>query len=143
LSLALLDVRQGNIAEAQQTLLRGQKRIPGSGKLYWGLGVSAAMQGNSTEAASQLEHAIDLLPQWSGGYSTLGVLYFQIGQITKARAVLVRLKSSSVSAGIDTERIEQVLDHASATPSDSEQSLTVAGKSQFLQFALALADKTL
>src|ERR1700722_105011 len=31
LSLALLDLRQGNIAEAQQTLLRGQKRIPGSG----------------------------------------------------------------------------------------------------------------
>jgi len=143
LSLALLDLRQGNIADAQQTLLIGQKRIPGSGKLYWGLGVTAAMQGNTAEATRQLEHAIDLLPQWSGGYSTLGVLYFQIGQITKARAVLVRLKSSSVSAGIDIERIEQVLDHASETPSDSEESLNATSKSQFLQFALALADKTL
>jgi tetratricopeptide (TPR) repeat protein len=143
LSLALLDLRQGNIAGAQQTLLKGQKRIPGSGKLYWGLGVTAAMQGNSGEAARQLELAVDLLPQWSGGYSTLGVLYFRTGQITKAREVLDRFKNSTVSSSLDIERIEQVLDRASATPSVSQESLTVADKSQFLQFALSLADKTL
>jgi tetratricopeptide (TPR) repeat protein len=143
LSLALLDLRQGNLSDAQQTLLVGQKRIPGSGKLYWGLGVTAAMQGNTTDAARELEHAVDLLPQWSGGYSTLGVLYFQSGQIAKARDVLDRFKNSSVSASLDIERIEQVLDRASATPSTSQESLTVANKSQFLQFALSLADKTL
>jgi tetratricopeptide (TPR) repeat protein len=143
LSLALLDLRQGNIAGAQQTLLKGQKRMPGSGKLYWGLGVTAAMQGNSGEAARQLELAVDLLPQWSGGYSTLGVLYFRTGQITKAREVLDRFKNSSVSASLDIERIEQVLDRASTTPSVNQESLTVADKSQFLQFALSLADKTL
>jgi thioredoxin-like negative regulator of GroEL len=101
------------------------------------------MQGNTAEAERQLEQAVDLLPQWSGGYSTLGVLYFQTGQVAKARDVLDRFKNSSVSASLDIERIEQVLDRASATPSVSQESMTVANKSQFLQFALSLADKTL
>jgi len=143
LSLALLDLRQGNLVDAQQTLVVAQKRIPGSGKLYWGLGVTAAMQDNAADAVRQLEHAVDLLPQWSGGYSTLGVFYFETGQIAKARDVLDRFKNSSVSASLDIERIEQVLDHASATPSVRQESLIVADKSQFLQFALSLADKTL
>jgi Flp pilus assembly protein TadD len=98
---------KGTLADAQQTLLMGQKRIPGSGKLYWGLGVTAAMQGNTAEAARQLEHAVDLLPQWSGGYSTLGVLYFQIGQITKAREVLDRFKNSSVSASLISKELSK------------------------------------
>jgi tetratricopeptide (TPR) repeat protein len=143
LSLALLDLRQGNLVDAQQTLLRGQKRIPGSGKLYWGLGVTAAVQGNTAVAARDLEQAVDLLPQWSGGYSALGVLYFQTGQITKARDILDRLRNSSASASLDLERIEQVLDGASATPPDKQASLSAAGKLQFLQFALSLADRTL
>jgi tetratricopeptide (TPR) repeat protein len=143
LSLALLDLRQGDIADAQHTLLTGQKRIPESGKLYWGLGVTAAMEGDSGEAARQLAHAVDLLPQWSGGYSTLGVLYFETGQITKAREVLSRFKSSTVSSSLDVEKIEQVLDRASTTPSVRKESLTVADKSQLLQFALSLADRTL
>ena len=49
LSLALLDLRGGDIEEAQQILLKGQARIPASGKLYWGLGLTAAMQGNTNE----------------------------------------------------------------------------------------------
>lgn len=143
LSLALLDLRRGNIADAQHTLLTGRKRIPESGKLCWGLGLTAAMQGNSDEAARQLEHTVDLLPQWSGGYSTLGVLYFETGQITKAREVLDRFKNSTVSSSLDVDKIEQVLERASTTNSVNKESLTVADKSQLLQFALSLADKTL
>lgn len=143
LSLALLDLRQGNIAGAQKTLLIGQKRVPGSGKLYWGLGVTSAMQGNTAEAIRQLERAVDLRPQWSGGYSTLGVLYFETGQIAKAREVLDRLRNSSVSASLDTEKIKQALDRASSTHSDTQEPLTGPNQSQFLQFALSLADKTL
>ncbi len=143
LSLALIELRQGNIADAQETLLKGQKRIPGSGKLYWGLGVTAAMQDKNAEAARQLEHAVDLLPQWPGGYSTLGVLYFETGQIAKAHEVLDRFRNSSVSASLDIQRIEQVLDRASSATSSDPATSTIADKSQFLQFAISLADKTL
>ena len=64
------------------------------------------------EAAQQLERAVDLLPEWPGGYSTLGVFYFQTGQIDKAREVLNRFKNSNASGSLDIDRIEQVLDQA-------------------------------
>jgi tetratricopeptide (TPR) repeat protein len=142
LSLALLDLRGGDVAEAKRILLKGQARIPGSGKLYWGLGLTAAMQGNSNEATANLERAVELLPEWSGGYSTLGVFYFQTGQVAKARDVLNRFKNSSANASLDIDRIAQVLDQAA--PSSTESGPTaLADKSQFLQLALSLADRTL
>ncbi len=142
LSLALLDLRGGDVAEAKRILLKGQARIPGSGKLYWGLGLTAAMQGNFNDAASNLERAVDLLPEWSGGYSTLGVYYFQTGQVAKARDVLNRFKNSSANASLDIDRIAQVLDQAA--PANTESGPTaLADKTQFLQLALSLADRTL
>ena len=38
---------------------------------------------------------MDLLPEWPGSYSTLGVFYFQTGQIAKAKEVLDRFKNSN------------------------------------------------
>ena len=142
LSLALLDLRGGDIAEARRILLKGQARIPGSGKLYWGLGLTAAMQGNSNDAAANLERAVDLLPEWSGGYSTLGVFYFETGQVGKARDVLNRFKNSSANASLDIDRIAQVLDQAAPVNAVSGPT-ALADKTQFLQLALSLADRTL
>ena len=143
LSLALIQLRDNDVAGAKQTLLKGQARIPGSGKLFWGLGLAAALQGNNAEAARQLERAVDLLPEWSGGYSTLGVFYFQIGQIDKAKEVLSRFKNSNASASLDINRIEQVLDQASAAAPAGDEPMTAANKTQLLQLALSLADRTL
>jgi tetratricopeptide (TPR) repeat protein len=143
LSLALIQLRDNDVAGAKQTLLKGQVRIPGSGKLFWGLGLAAALQGNNAEAARQLERAVDLLPEWSGGYSTLGVFYFEIGQIDKAKEVLSRFKNSNASASLDINRIEQVLDQASAAAPAGDEPMTTANKTQLLQLALSLADRTL
>jgi tetratricopeptide (TPR) repeat protein len=143
LSLALLDLRSGDTAGARRILLRGHARIPGSGKLYWGLGLTAAMQGNSDDAASNLERAVDLLPEWSGGYSTLGIYYFQTGQVTKARDVLNRFKNSSANASLDIDRIAQVLDQAAPMSAAESGPTALADKAQFLQLALSLADRTL
>ena len=73
------------------------------------------MRGNTSEAAQQLERAIELLPEWSGGYSTLGVFYFQIGKTDKAREVLNRFRESSASGSLEIDRIQQVLDRAPAS----------------------------
>ena len=143
LSLALLQLRANDIASAKLTLEKGQARIPGSGKLHWGLGLASALQGNNAEATQQLERAVDLLPEWSGGYSTLGVFYFQIGQIDKAREVLNRFKDSSASATLDINRIEQILNQASTDSSSANEPLTAANRAQLLQLALSLADRTL
>ena len=143
LSLALLNLRTGNIAEARQILLKGQKRIPGSGKLYWGLGLTAALQGNSKDAAEELERAVDLLPEWSGAYSILGVFYFETGQIGKARDVLNRFRNSSTNASLDIDRIAQVLDQAAPATAAESGPTALANKAQFIQLALSLADRTL
>jgi tetratricopeptide (TPR) repeat protein len=143
LSLALIYLRSQDVSGAQQTLSKGQARIPGSGKLFWGMGLTAAMEGNTSQAASQFQKAIDLMPEWSGGYSTLGVFYFQMGEIDKARAVLNRFKESNANATLDINGIEQMLDQAAERPSTSTETLTAENKEQLLQLAISLADRTL
>ena len=144
LSLALTRLRENDIAGAKQILLRGQARIPASGKLFWGLGLAAALEGNTQEATRQLERAVELLPEWAGAYSTLGVLYFQTGQIAKAREVLDRFKNSSASGSLDVSRIEETLAQAPATaPAGANAALSSADRERFLQMALSLADRTL
>ena len=140
LSLALLHLRSGNIAEARQTLQKGLSRIPGSGTLTWGLGVTTALDGSDSEATDQLQHAIDLLPQWSAAYSTLGFYYFATGRVQKAKDVLAQFQKSSAHASLDIERIAQVLNQASA---ENDQRRPLENKAQFLQLVLSLADRTL
>ena len=143
LSLSLLQFRENNIADAKRTLLEGQARIPGSGKLLWGLGLASALEGKTAKAGEQFERAVDMLPEWPGAYSTLGVFYFQTGQIDKAKEVLDRFKNSSTSGGLDVNRIQQVLAQAPVTSPTGNEPLTMADRKQLLQLALFLADKTL
>jgi tetratricopeptide (TPR) repeat protein len=143
LSLALLQLHSGKVAEAQQTLRAGQSRIPASGKLYWGLGLASALQGSNAPAARQFERAVELLPEWPGGYSTLGVFYFQTGQVEKAQEVLNRFRASSVGGTLDTDRIAQTLRSAASALPATSQPMNEASREQFLQMALTLADRTL
>jgi tetratricopeptide (TPR) repeat protein len=143
LALALLEFRQRDMAGAKQTLLDGQARIPGSGKILWGLGLASALEGKTAEAGDHFERAVDLLPEWPGSYSTLGIFYFETGQIAKAKEVLDRFKNSNGSAALDINRIEQVLDQAPATSPAGDEPMTMANRQQLLLFALSLADKTL
>jgi tetratricopeptide (TPR) repeat protein len=143
LALALLQLREHNIAGAKQTLLQGQARIPGSGKILWGLGLASALDGNTAEAGRHFERVVDLLPEWPGSYSTLGVFYFETGQIDKAKEVLNRFKNSSEHGVLDINRIEQVLAAAPATSPAANEPMTMANRQQLLGLALALADRTL
>jgi tetratricopeptide (TPR) repeat protein len=142
LALALLQFRQNDVAAARQTLLKGQARIPGSGKLIWGLGLASVLEGNTTQAATQFELAVDLLPEWPGSYSTLGVFYYQTGQVAKAREVLDRFKNSS-AGGLDINRIQQTLANTPDNPAPVGETMSEASREQLLQLALSLADRTL
>jgi len=143
LALALLQFRTNNVVGAKETLLKGQARIPGSGKILWGLGIASAMEGNTPKAAEQFERAVDMIPEWPGSYSTLGVFYFQTGQIDKAKEVLNRFKNSSARGGLDINRIAQVLEQASPTTVAANEPMTMANRAELLQLALSLADRTL
>ena len=143
LSAALLQLRQADFSGAGKTLDDGLARIPASGKLLWGKGLLAAMQGNTAQAADQLQQAVNLLPEWVGSYSTLGVFYYQTGQIDKAREVLDRFKGNTSSGVLDLNRIEEALEKAPPMPRLVNEPMPVASRQQLLQFALSVADRTL
>jgi tetratricopeptide (TPR) repeat protein len=143
LSLSLAELRANNLSAAEATLNKGLERVPSSGKILWGLGVISALHGDSQQASDRLERSVDLLPEWPGSYSTLGVLYYQTGQYEKAREVFSRFKGSKSTGGFDTSRIEQALANAPQISAAAPQPLPKAARQQFLQIALSLADRTL
>jgi tetratricopeptide (TPR) repeat protein len=143
LSLALVELREKNIAGAGETLRKGLARIPSSGKIFWGLGIVSVLDGRTPEAECDFKRAVDLLPEWPGSYSTLGVFYYMTGEIAKAREVLDRFKGSNAAGGLDIHRIEEALSQAPEGPSTINEPMPTAARMQLLQLALSLADRTL
>src|SRR5277367_456989 len=143
LSLALVELRGNNVGAAKETLQKGLARIPASGKIFWGLGIVSVLEGKTPQAELEFERAVDLLPEWPGSYSTLGVFYFETGEIAKAREVLNRFKGTNAAGGLDISRIEEALSRAPEGPSTIKEPMPTAARSQLLQLALSLADRTL
>jgi tetratricopeptide (TPR) repeat protein len=142
LSLTLVQLRGDDLPGAQQTLQKGLARIPSSGKILWGMGIVSVLQGNTAQAAQQLERAVELLPEWAGSYSTLGVFYYETGQVDKAREVLNRFKGSN-AGGLDVSRIEDALSRAPNNSPPTDGAIPMEARQQLLQFALSVADRTL
>jgi tetratricopeptide (TPR) repeat protein len=142
LSLALLQLRANDLSGAEQTLQKGLGRIPGSGKLVWGQGLIFVERGNAAQAAERLERAVELLPEWVGSYSTLGVFYYQTGQIEKAREVLNRFKGSN-AGGLNVDRIEETLSNSPQKAALPGQPIPMVARQQLLQLALLIADRSL
>ncbi len=143
LSLTLVELRQNNVNAAQKTLETGLGRIPSSGKILWGMGIVSALEGNTAKAQEHFVRAVDLLPEWPGSYSTLGVFYYQTGQIDKAREVLNRFKGSKAAGGFDLNRIEEALSKAPPASVSEREPMPMAARQQLLQLAFVLADRTL
>jgi tetratricopeptide (TPR) repeat protein len=143
LSVTLLQLRQNDITGAEKTLQEGMARMPSSGKLLWGQGLVAVMEGKTAQAAERLEQAVDLLPEWVGSYSTLGVFYYQTGQLDKAKEVLDRFKGNNSGGVLDVDKIQEALEKAPPMPRVVNEPMPAASRQQLLQFALSLADRTL
>jgi tetratricopeptide (TPR) repeat protein len=143
LSLTLVELRQNDVSGAEQTLQKGLARIPSSGKILWGLGIVSVLQGKTPQAAERLERAVELLPEWAGSYSTLGVFYYETGQIDKAREVLNRFKGSNAGGSLDVSKIEDALSRAPAITASAREPMPLVARQQLLQLALSIADRTL
>jgi tetratricopeptide (TPR) repeat protein len=142
LSLALVHLRAGKVALAREILQQGLARTPDAGELLWGMGVVSVMEGQEEKAEQYLRKSVDVLPQWPGSYSALALLYFQTGQIGKARETTERFRQAGPGGGLDVQRIEQALSAASANSgNESVHPFTPQARQQFLQMALAHADQ--
>lgn len=143
LSLAMAYLRSDDPKRARQTLEHGLARIPDSGELFWGMGVLAAVEGQQELAENYLKRSIELLPDWPAGYSALGILYYETGQIEKVRQTLDEFIQNGPKGALNVSRIEQAL--ASAPARNSAENKTAVlppqARQQFLHTALALADQ--
>ncbi|HKS96174.1 MAG TPA: tetratricopeptide repeat protein, partial [Terriglobia bacterium] len=141
LSLALAELGAGDTSAARQALGRGLARIPDSGRILWGMGVVSVLEGDNPKAESYLKRAVELLPEWQGGYSALGTFYYQTGQVEKARETLDRYQKLFPHGLLNVSRIQQTLEAAALKP-QPPQTLSSEARRQFLGIALALADET-
>jgi len=142
LLLALTHLRAGNRRAAEKTLYQGLNRVPNSGKLCWGMGVHAAVDGKNELAEEFLRRAVDLMPEWQGGYSALGLFYYQTGQIAKAREMVERFARLFPNSGLNVTRLQQALAVVQNSPDRRDQTLSEEARRQFLQLALAQADQS-
>jgi len=81
--------------------------------------------------------------RWAGSYSTLGVFYYQTGQIEKAREVLSRFKGSNAAGSLDVNRIEEVLSRAPAPRRPPVNPMTLVARQQLLQTGAVTRERTL
>jgi tetratricopeptide (TPR) repeat protein len=143
LSLAMAHLRAGDDQTAERVLQEGLSRIPNSPLLFWGVGVVSALDGKAERAEEFLNKGIDLMPEWVGGYSVLGLLYFESGQITKARETMNRCTRFSSRGQINIESIQQAL-AAAGKPAEEPREprdLSPGARNQLRRVALALADQ--
>ena len=96
------------------------------------------MSPSSKEKRCKRPHSLSA----PSNYSTLGVFYYETGQIEKAREVLDRFKGSK-AGGLDVNRIEEALSQTPPAASSTGEPMPMAARQQLLQFALFLADRTL
>jgi tetratricopeptide (TPR) repeat protein len=125
----------------RRTLEQARARIPHSGRLFWGMGVVPAVEGQVEEAERYLKESVDLLPEWPASYSALGVLYYEAGQMNKVRQTLKEFKENGPPGTLEVSRIEQVLS-AAPTGNPAKGKVPVSpprARQQSLQTAPALA----
>jgi tetratricopeptide (TPR) repeat protein len=140
LALALVEIEAGHPQDARQTLAEGQIRIPDSGRIYWGQGVLAVAEGDDRQALNDFRKALDLTPQWESSYALLGMLYFDTGQLDRARQTLDRYSRIFPHGHLDVNAISRALEAATQGQAPAPRPLSDQAKSQFLAMAVALSD---
>jgi Flp pilus assembly protein TadD len=143
LSLALAYLRAGDPHGAEKALQQALAHTPDSGKLFWGMGIVAAVDGRTHDTEEFLNKALELMPEWQSGYSALAMFYYETGQINKAREIVDRYVRVFPNGGVDIRRIQQMLE--SSRNQDTfigPRTLSPEARQRFLQIALALADES-
>jgi len=140
-SLALAELRSGNTEAARETLQRGLTRVPDSGILYWGMGITSVLQNEPNQAETSLRKAVDLSPSREGILMTLGIFYYEAGQIENAKQVLNRYTEMFPEGSMNVDKMRATLDAAAIEKKSSNKlaGLSADARREFYELAANLA----
>jgi len=143
-SLALAEMRSGNADAARETLRQGLTRVPDSGILYWGMGIAAVLQNDEDQAESNLKQAVELSPSREGILMTLGIFYYEAGQIENARQILQRYTEMFPQGSMNVEKMRATLDAATVAKKSSTKlaGLSADARREFMNLPRTLPTKT-
>jgi len=143
-SLALAELRSGNTEAARETLQRGLTRVPDSGILYWGMGITSVLQNEPNQAETSLRKAVDLSPSREGILMTLGIFYYEAGQIENAKQVLNRYTEMFPEGSMNADKMRATLDAAAMKKKSSNKlaGLSADARREFYELATNLATET-
>ena len=140
-SLALAELRSGNTEAARETLQRGLTRVPDSGILYWGMGITSVLQNEPNQAETSLRKAVDLSPSREGILMTLGIFYYEAGQIENAKQVLNRYTEMFPEGSMNVDKMRATLDAAAIDKKSPNKlaELSADARHEFYELAANLA----
>jgi len=143
-SLALAELQSGNTEAARETLQQGLTRVPDSGILYWGMGIASVLQNNANQAEASLKKAVDLSPSREGILMTLGIFYYETGQIENAKQILQRYTEMFPEGSMNVDKMRATLDAAAVEKKSSNKSaeLSADARREFYELAANLATET-
>ena len=140
-SLALAELSSGNTEAAREMLQSGLTRVPDSGILYWGMGITLVLQNEPNQAETSLRKAVDLSPSREGILMTLGIFYYEAGQIENAKQVLQRYTEIFPEGSMNVDKMRATLDAAATekTSSNKVSGLPANARREFYELAANLA----
>jgi tetratricopeptide (TPR) repeat protein len=140
-SLALAELRSGNTEAARETLQRGLTRVPDSGILHWGMGIASVLQNDPSRAEASLRKAVDLSPSREGILMTLGIFYYEAGQIENAKQILQRYTEMFPDGSMNVDKMRATLDAAATEKKSSSKlaGLSADARREFYELATKLA----
>ncbi len=140
-SLALAELRSGNTEAARETLQSGLTRVPDSGILYWGMGITSVLQNQPKQAEASLRKAVDLSPSREGILMTLGIFYYEAGQIENAKQVLNRYTEMFPEGSMNADKMRATLDAAAIDKKSPNKlaGLSADARHEFYELAANLA----
>ena len=95
------------------------------------------LRGDGAKAEASLNKAVELAPEREGALMSLGIFYYEAGQIERAKEVLERYHEM-FPQGMNVEQMRATLEAADSQPRNA--ALTPEGRREFYELSLKLAD---
>ncbi len=108
------------------------------------MGITSVLQNEPNQAETSLRKAVDLSPSREGILMTLGIFYYEAGQIENAKQVLNRYTEMFPEGSMNADKMRATLDAAAMEKKSSNKlaGLSADARREFYELATNLATET-